>query len=318
MKTYRIRRFLQMIPTLFGTSIIIFFLFALLPGDYVDSNPKLTPERAQELRELYGLNKPIIERYFHWLGNALHGDFGFSLQYQEPVTSLLNKFIWNTFIVAVAALFFTWIIALIVGVISATKQHSWFDALVTIGVFAAMSFPSFFIGLFLIKVFAVDLHLLPIGGMIDIGSNSTGFTYILEVLRHMILPVFILTLLGVGSLTRYFRTSMLEVVRQDYIRTARAKGLKEKAVIYKHALKNAILPAITLLAFELPGLFSGAIIIEQIFNWPGIGTIQLEALSFRDYTVLMAFTMFLSCLTIIANFLADIVYAIVDPRIRLK
>lgn len=307
-----------MIPTLLGTSIIIFFLFALLPGDYVDSNPKLTPERAQELRELYGLNKPILERYFHWLGNALHGDFGFSLQYQEPVTLLLNKFIWNTFIVAAAALFFTWIIALIVGVVSATKQHSWFDALVTIGVFAAMSFPSFFIGLFLIKVFAVDLHVLPIGGMINIGSNSTGFTYILEVLRHMILPVFILTLLGVGSLTRYFRTGMLEVVRQDYIRTARAKGLKERVVIYKHALKNAILPAITLLAFELPGLFSGAIIIEQIFNWPGIGTIQLEALSFRDYTVLMAFTMFLSCLTIIANFLADIVYAIVDPRIRLK
>ncbi|MBO1581778.1 ABC transporter permease [Bacillus sp. XF8] len=318
MKTYIIRRFLQMIPTLFGTSIIIFFLFALLPGDYVDSNPKLTPERAQELRELYGLNKPIIERYFHWLGNALHGDFGFSLQYQEPVTSLLNKFIWNTFIVAVAALFFTWILALIIGVVSATKQHSWFDRLVTIGVFAAMSFPSFFIGLFLIKVLAVDLNLLPIGGMIDIGSNSTGITYILEVLRHMILPVFILTLLGVGSLTRYFRTGMLEVVRQDYIRTARAKGLKEKAVIYKHALKNAILPAITLLAFELPGLFSGAIIIEQIFNWPGIGSIQLEALNFRDYTVLMAFTMFLSCLTIMANFFADIVYALVDPRIRLK
>lgn len=307
-----------MIPTLFGTSIIIFFLFALLPGDYVDSNPKLTPERAQELRELYGLNKPIVERYFHWLGNALHGDFGFSLQYQEPVTALLNKFIWNTFIVAVAALFFTWIIALIVGVISATKQHSWFDALVTIGVFAAMSFPSFFIGLFFIKVFAVDLNILPIGGMIDIGSNSTGFAYILEVLRHMILPVCILTLLGVGSLTRYFRTGMLEVIRQDYIRTARAKGLKERVVIYKHALKNAILPAITLLAFELPGLFSGAIIIEQIFNWPGIGSIQLEALSFRDYTVLMAFTMFLSCLTVIANFLADIVYAMVDPRIRLK
>ncbi|EEL52441.1 ABC transporter permease [Bacillus cereus] len=307
-----------MIPTLFGTSIIIFFLFALLPGDYVDSNPKLTPERAQELRELYGLNKPIVERYFHWLGNALHGDFGFSLQYQEPVTALLNKFIWNTFIVAVAALFFTWIIALIVGVISATKQHSWFDALVTIGVFAAMSFPSFFIGLFFIKVFAVDLNILPIGGMIDIGSNSTGLAYILEVLRHMILPVCILTLLGVGSLTRYFRTGMLEVIRQDYIRTARAKGLKERVVIYKHALKNAILPAITLLAFELPGLFSGAIIIEQIFNWPGIGSIQLEALSFRDYTVLMAFTMFLSCLTVIANFLADIVYAMVDPRIRLK
>ncbi|WP_440604652.1 ABC transporter permease [Bacillus sp. GB_SG_008] len=318
MKTYIIRRFFQMIPTLLGASIIIFFLFALLPGDYVDSNPKLTPERAQELRELYGLNKPIIERYFHWLGNAVTGNFGFSLQYQESVTSLLNKFIWNSFIVAAAALFFTWLIALIIGVISATKQYSLFDGLVTLGVFAAMSFPSFFIGLFMIKVFAVDLKLLPIGGMIDIGSNSTGLTYIWEVIRHMILPVFILTLLGIGSLTRYFRTSMLEVVRQDYIRTARAKGLKEKVVIYKHALKNAILPAITLLAFELPGLFSGAIIIEQIFNWPGIGHIQLEALSFRDYPVLMAFTMFLSFLTIIGNFLADILYAVVDPRIRLK
>ncbi|MFE6708295.1 ABC transporter permease [Bacillus thuringiensis] len=318
MKTYIVRRLLQMIPTLFGTSIVIFFLFALLPGDYIDSNPKITPQRAAELRELYGLNKPIIERYFHWLGNALQGDFGFSLQYQEPVTSLLNKFIWNSFSVAVIALFFIWLIALIIGVFSATKQHSLFDKLVTIGIFAAMSFPSFFIGLFLIKVFAVDLKLLPIGGMIDVGSNSTGFAYVIEVAKHMILPVFILTLLGVGSLTRYFRTSMLEVVRQDYIRTARAKGLKEKTVIYKHALKNAILPAITLLAFELPGLFSGAIIIEQIFNWPGIGSIQLEALNFRDYTVLMAFTMFLSFLTIVSNFFADIVYAVVDPRIRLK
>ncbi|MGN4426995.1 ABC transporter permease [Bacillus cereus group sp. MYBK30-1] len=318
MKTYIVRRLLQMIPTLLGTSVIIFFLFALLPGDYIDSNPKITPERAAELRELYGLNKPIVERYFHWLGNALQGDFGFSLQYQEPVTSLLNKFIWNSFIVAVIALFFIWLIALIIGVFSATKQHSLFDKLVTIGVFAAMSFPSFFIGLFLIKVFAVDFKLLPIGGMIDVGSNSTGITYVIEVAKHMVLPVFILTLLGVGSLTRYFRTSMLEVVRQDYIRTARAKGLKEKTVIYKHALKNGILPAITLLAFELPGLFSGAIIIEQIFNWPGIGNIQLEALNFRDYTVLMAFTMFLSCLTIVSNFLADVVYAVVDPRIRLK
>lgn len=285
-----------MIPTLLGTSVVIFFLFALLPGDYIDSNPKITPQRAAELRELYGLNKPIVERYFHWLGNALQGDFGFSLQYQEPVTSLLNKFIWNSFSVAIIALFFIWLIALIIGVFSATKQHSLFDKLVTIGIFAAMSFPSFFIGLFLIKVFAVDLKLLPIGGMIDVGSNSTGFAYVIEVAKHMVLPVFILTLLGVGSLTRYFRTSMLEVVRQDYIRTARAKGLKEKTVIYKHALKNAILPAITLLAFELPGLFSGAIIIEQIFNWPGIGGIQLEALNFRDYTVLMAFTMFLSSL----------------------
>ena len=251
--------------------LLLFFLICTFAGDYIDSNPKLTPERAQELRELYGLNKPIIERYFHWLVNALHGDFGFSLQYQEPVTSLLNKFIWNTFIVAVAALFFTWIIALIIGVISATKQHSWFDRLVTIGVFAAMSFPSFFIGLFLIKLLAVDLKLLPIGGMIDIGSNSTGIAYILEVLRHMVLPVFILTLLGVGSLTRYFRTGMLDVIRQDYIRTARAKGLKERTVIYKHALKNAILPAITLLAFELRVYFQELLLLNRFLIGEGLG-----------------------------------------------
>lgn len=307
-----------MIPILIGTSFLIFVLFALLPGDYIDSNPKLTPERAQELRKLYGLDKPILERYVRWFTDLVKGDFGFSLKYQEPVTSLLNKFIWNSFLIAAVSLFFTWTIALFTGVISAVKQYSWFDGFVTLGVFAAMSFPSFFIGLLLIKFFAVDLGILPIGGMIDTGSNTTKLAYLLEVSKHMVLLVAILTLLSVGSLTRYFRTGMLEVVRQDYIRTARAKGLKERSIIFKHALKNALLPAITLLAFELPGLFSGAIITEQIFNWPGVGRIQLEALSFRDYPVLMSFTMLLSFLTIIGNFLADITYAAVDPRIRLK
>lgn len=318
MKKYILRRFLQMIPTLIGVSIIVFFLFALLPGDYIDSNPKLTPERAHELKVMYGLDKPIIQRYILWVKDVFSGNFGFSLKYQEPVTSLLNKFIWNSFIIAVVTLLLTWSIALLIGTFSALKQHSWFDRLVTLGVFAAMSFPSFFLGLLMIKVFAVDLKLLPIGGMIDTGSNSTGFAHFMEIARHMVLPVTILTLLSIGSLTRYFRTSMLDVIRLDFIRTARAKGLKEKAVIFKHALKNAILPAITLLGFELPGLFSGAIITEQIFNWPGVGRVQLEALSFRDYPVLMAFTMLLSFLTVAGNFLADILYAAADPRIRLK
>lgn len=318
MKRYILHRFLQMIIILFGTSFIIFFLFAMLPGDYIDSNINLSPERAQELKALYGLDQPILQRYFTWIGNALHGDFGYSLKHQENVISLLNKYVWNSFIVAIIALFLTWTIALLTGVFSAIKQYSWFDGCVTFLVFAAMSFPSFFISLLFIKWFGVDLQILPIGGMIDTGSHSTGFAYILEVGKHMILPVIILTLLSVGSLTRYFRTGMLEVIRQDFIRTARAKGLKERTVIFKHALKNAILPAITLLAFELPGLFSGAIIMEQIFNWPGVGRIQLESVSFRDYPVLMAFTLFLSSLTIIGNFLADITYAAVDPRIRLK
>ncbi len=317
MRKYILRRFLQMIPILFGISLLIFVLFALMPGDYFSSNRRLTPQRLEELRTLYGLNKPILERYFIWLKNVFHGDFGFSLQHMLPVTTLINQYIWNSFIVSLASLICTWTLALVIGVYSATKQYSIFDRLVTLGVFASLSVPSFFIGLLLIKFFGVDLQILPIGGMIDTGSTTTGFAYVLEVLRHMILPVAVLTFLSVGSLTRYFRTGMLDVLRMDYIRTARAKGLKERSIIFKHALRNAILPAITLLAFELPGLFSGAIITEQIFGWPGIGRIQLDALTARDYPVLMTLTMFLSFLTILGNFLADILYAAADPRIRL-
>ncbi|WP_027629982.1 ABC transporter permease [Ruminiclostridium cellobioparum] len=317
MRKYILRRFLQMIPILFGISLLIFFLFALMPGDYFSSNRRLSPQRLEELRALYGMNKPLIVRYFIWLKNVFHGDFGFSLQHMQPVTTLINQYIWNSFIVALATLFFTWTIALVIGIYSATKQYSIFDRLVTLGVFASLSVPSFFIGLLLIKLFGVDLHILPIGGMIDTGSTTTGLAYVLEVLRHMILPITVLTFLSVGSLTRYFRTGMLEVLRMDFIRTARAKGLKERTVIFRHALRNAILPAITLLAFELPGLFSGAIITEQIFSWPGIGRIQLDALSARDYPVLMTLTMLLAFLTILGNFLADVLYAAADPRIRL-
>ena len=317
MRNYILRRFLQMIPVLFGISLLIFFLFALMPGDYFSSNRKLSPQRLEELRTLYGLNKPVITRYFIWLKNVFHGDFGFSLQYMLPVTTLISQYIWNSFIISLATLFFSWTLALVIGVFSATKQYSIFDRLVTLGVFASMSVPSFFIGLLMIKLFGVDLHILPIGGMIDTGSTAAGFAHVLEVLRHMILPVAILTFLSTGSLTRYFRTGMLEVLRMDFIRTARAKGLRERTVIFRHALRNSILPAITLLAFELPGLFSGAIITEQIFGWPGIGRIQLDAMYARDYPVLMTLTLFLSFLTILGNFLADILYAAADPRIRL-
>lgn len=317
-KKYLLKRFLQMIPLLFGVSMIIFFLFALMPGDYFSSNRKLTPQRLAELRALYGLNKPVIERYFIWLKNVFHGDFGFSLQYTIPVTSLLNAYIWNSFIISFATLVLTWTIALVIGVYSATRQYSVFDRLVTLGVFASLSFPSFFLGLLLIKIFGVDLRLLPIGGMIDTGSSSTGIAYLLEVLRHMVLPVAVLTFLSVGSLTRYFRTGMLDVLRMDFIRMARAKGLKNRTVIFRHGLRNAILPAITLLAFELPGLFSGAIITEQIFSWPGIGKVQLQSLDARDYPVLMAITMLLSFFTILGNFLADVLYAVADPRIHLS
>lgn len=205
----------------------------------------------------------MFSRYLHWLGRLLQGDLGFSLQYQIPVSTLLNQYIWNSFLLAAVAMVLYWGIALAVGVISAMKPYSLFDHLITVAVFAAMSFPTFFLCLLLIKWFAVDLHWLPAGGMLRTGSEASGLAWALEVAAHLLLPVLALVMLQAGSLTRYFRASMLDVIRMDYIRTARAKGLREKTVILKHALRNALLPIVTLLGFELPGLFSGALITEK-------------------------------------------------------
>lgn len=318
MNNYFVKRLLYLIPTLIGASILIFFLYSLIPGNFIDTDPNLTAERKAELYALYGFDKPTITRYFIWLGNLFQGDLGYSLQFQRPVTEVLNDYIWSSFIVAFASLFLTWGIALVIGVISATKQYSFFDSFVTILVFGAMAIPSFFLGLIAIKFFAVDLGWLPAGGMTTSGTDYTGWAHIKDIAEHMVLPVIVLTMLGIGGLTRYFRTNMLEVVKQDFVRTARAKGLKEKVVIYKHALRNALLPAITLFAFELPALFSGAIITEQIFNWPGIGAIYMQAFSVRDYPLLMGFTMFIALLTVISNLIADILYGIADPRVRVK
>lgn len=317
MSTYLTKRMLYMLIILFAASLLIFCLYALTPGDFITGNIKLTAERKAELREIYGLNKPVLERYGTWMNNAFHGDFGYSLAQQKPVLQLFGDYIWNSFLLAAVSTFLTWLIAVIIGVISAYKQYSWFDTLVMIAIFAAMSLPSFFIGLFLIKILAVDLKWLPPGGMMTTGSNATGFAYFKEVVHHMILPVIVMTLLGLGSLTRYFRSNMIDVLKQDYIRTARAKGLKERKVLFTHALRNALLPAITLVGFELPALFGGSIIIEQIFNWPGIGQLYMKSFGLRDYPLLMGFTMFLAILTVIGTLLSDILYRVADPRVRL-
>ncbi len=288
MRNFILRRLLQTLPMLLLASFIIFLLFAKTPGDFIDGNITLTAARAAELKAIYGLDQPLLTRYLHWLGQLLRGDLGFSLQYQIPVSQLLNQYIWNSFLLA------------------------------SVAVFAAMSFPTFFLCLLLIKWFAVDLHWLPVGGMTNTGSDESGWQYVLQVAAHLALPVLALVMLQAGSLTRYVRASMLDVVKMDFIRTARAKGLQERTVILKHALRNALLPIITLLGFELPGLFSGAIITEKVFNWPGAGHIHIDSLAARDYPVLMGFTLFLAVLTIVGNLLADVLYAWADPRIRVR
>lgn len=318
MNNYIVKRLVYVIPTLLGASLLIFFLYSLVPGNFIDADQNLTAERKAELYALYGFDQPFFTRYWIWLKNLFQGDLGYSLQFQRPVTEVLNNYLWSSFIVALASLFFTWLIALCIGIFSAIRQYSLFDTVATILVFAGMATPSFFLGLILIKFFAVDLGFFPAGGMITTGSDFSGWAYVKDVAQHMVLPVLVLTMLGVGGLARYFRTNMLEVVHQNFVRTARAKGLKEKTVIVKHALRNALLPAITLFAFELPALFSGAIITEQIFNWPGIGAIYMQAFTVRDYPLLMGFTMFIALLTILSNLLADILYGVADPRVRLK
>lgn len=289
-----------------------------MPGNFVDSDMNLTLERKAELYALYGFDQPVIKRYFIWIGNLLQGDLGYSLQFQRPVDEVLGNYIWSSFIVALASLLLTWLIAILIGVVSAIRQYSVFDTFVTILVFAAMATPSFFLGLMIIKFFAVDLGWFPAGGIITTGSNYTGWAYYKDVAQHLVLPVLVLTMLGIGGLARYFRTNMLEVIKQDFVRTARAKGLKERVVVFKHALRNALLPAITLFGFELPALFSGAIITEQIFNWPGVGAVFMQAFTVRDYPLLMGFTMFIALLTVFSNLIADLLYGVADPRVRLR
>ncbi len=320
MRQYITRRVLQMIPILLGLSIIIFGLFALAPGDFIDANlsKNLSAQKVAELKALYGFDKPLYMRYFKWITEALQGNLGDSLQFSKPVTSVINDYVWNSFILSAFSYILSILLAVPIGIISATKQYSKFDMGATVFALIGISMPAFFLGLLMIKIFAIDLHILPVSGMRTAGLNVTGFAEMVDVGKHLILPTLVLAFSGVGSLMRYTRTSMLEVIKQDYIRTARAKGLSERTVIYRHALRNALIPIVTILGLMLPGLFGGAMITEQIFAFPGIGKIALGALSKRDYPLMMGFNMFMAVLVLLGNLLSDILYAAVDPRVRLK
>ncbi|MHA0857553.1 ABC transporter permease [Paenibacillus sp. CMAA1364] len=320
MKQYIFRRLLQMIPTLIGITMIVFAISRLVPGDYITAkaSPNMTAAKEAQLREIYGLDKPVAKAYIDWVGNMAMGDMGESLQHKKPVTKVINTYVWNSVIIAFTSLILSWIIAIFAGVFSAKFQHSFMDKMITLFIFISMSLPSFFIGLLLILIVSLNLGITPVGGMTTAGLGATGWDHIMDVAHHMLLPTIVLTMISTGSLTRYFRTSMLDVIRQDYIRTARAKGLKERTVIFKHALRNAMIPAITLLGFELPALFGGAIILEKVFIWPGIGQVYLGSISMRDYPFMLGFIVFLAVLTLLGNLLSDVLYGVADPRIRLK
>lgn len=320
MLQYTVKRILKMIPTLLIISILLFKVIDLAPGNFLDTkvNPNMTVEKLEQLEAVYGFDKPFGERYVNWLKKAVKGDFDESLKLRQPVSEIIKDYAWNSFVLAGTAFLLSILIAIPLGIVCATKQYSLADKATTILTFVSISLPSFLLGLMLINAFSLKIKLFPIGGMTTAGSNLTGAAYYKDVLIHMVLPVVSLTILQAGSLIRYVRTAMLEVINQDYIRTARAKGLKEKIVIYKHALRNGLIPVITYIGMSLPGLFAGALITETIFVWPGIGRIGYEAILNRDYTLLMGFNMFMAVLTLMGNLLSDILYAVVDPRIKLK
>ena len=321
MGKYIIRRLLQQIPIMIGVSILVFGIIQLAPGNPLASytqDPNMTKENMEALKKAYGLDKHPVVQYFEYMTNALKGDFGFSFQLKQPVAKLIGERLWPTFYIAFASLLLSVIIAVPIGVISATKQYSIFDYAGTVFALAGISIPSFFFALLLKKFLAIDMRLLPLSGLMTPGKNYTFPNNMIDMFRHTLMPLIVLGLSGAGGLMRYTRSSMLEVIRQDYIRTARAKGLKERVVIYKHALRNALIPVITLLGMTLPTLFSGALITETMFALPGLGRLQHQAVLHRDYPIMMGTNLFLALFTLLGNLLADISYAAVDPRIRLN
>ncbi|WP_391206760.1 ABC transporter permease [Psychrobacillus sp. L4] len=311
---YILRRLLIAIPILFGVTVFNFFIINLAPGNPVEMfvNPNISAEDIELKKEALGLNDPIYEQYFHWLGNVLHGDFGFSYATHEPVSQMILERIGPTLLLMGAALILAYIISIPIGILSASKQYTLTDYTTTTLSFLGISIPAFFLGLGAIYIFSVKLQILPTGGMTKLGSSG-GFG---DVMMHLILPAIVLAAGIAGNMVRYVRSSMLEVLGQDYLRTARAKGLKNFVVTNKHALKNAIIPIITIIGMDVTILIGGAVVTEQIFQWPGLGQLTIKAIMSRDYSLLMAINLIAAVVVLSANLLTDIMYAIVDPRIK--
>ncbi len=323
MINYIVRRLAQAVLTLFVISILLFGLISSVPGGLMSAyaeNPNMTPADIARIKARYGLDDPVPVRYAKWLGNALKGDWGNSFTSKRPAITEIAERLPNTILLMGIMLIVTLLIAVPLGILSAIKQYTWFDHITTTLAFAGQSLPVFWFGLLLIIVFAVTLKgvdgrpLLPGAGMSTMGAPFS----LEDRIKHLILPVTMLAFVSAAGYMRYLRSSMLDVIHEDYIRTARAKGLREQLVIYKHALRNALIPLVTLVGLDLPSLFGGALFTETMFAWPGIGRLYFSAALKTDYPVVMAILMIESALVILSSLLVDVVYASLDPRIRLS
>ena len=325
---YIVKRLLLAIVILLGVSLIIYTLVRMMPMNYVElryaeqiAQGTVKQEDIDRFLHLYGLDTNIFVGYFNWLGNMLKGDFGISFKYERPVTQVISENMWISFAIALVATILQFLIAIPLGISSATHQYSVRDYTVTVFTMIGLSLPTYFFAAIVIKLFAVDLGWFPVGGLTsggDYSADAAGQMVKLgDMIYHMILPILVSVILSLGGLMRYTRTNTLEVLNADYIRTARAKGLSEKTVVYKHAFRNTLIPLATLLAGIIPGLFGGMMITEQVFAIDGIGRLAYSALREGDIPFVMGYNMFLAVLTVIGTLLSDIMYAIVDPRVKI-
>jgi peptide/nickel transport system permease protein len=325
MGAFILRRLIGAIPLLLGIATIIFFVLNLAPGDPTSFyfNPNVPPEIIEQMRRNLGLDQPLYIQYFKWLTSFFRGDFGYSLAQSRPVADIVFEALPNTLMLTGTALVLVFVIGMFIGVLQAVRQYSIFDSTSSVISLFFYSMPSFWLALMLVLIFSLKAHqwgwpiALPATGItsVDYEFMNAG-EQIRDRISHLILPVGTLTLALAAGVARYMRGQMLEVIRQDYIRTARAKGLTERTVIMKHALRNSMLPVITLLGLYLPFLFSGTIFIEVIFAWPGMGRIIYEAIFQRDYPLVMATSFIFAVIVIVGNLIADVLYAVADPRIR--
>lgn len=320
---YVLKRLLQALLTILLASALSFFIMKLAPGDYVDTlrqNPKISPERIEELKRQFGLDRPWHVQYGLWLWRILtHGDFGRSFVYQRSVASLLWERVPATLLLAIASLVVTWAVAIPLGIVAAVKQNRATDRILQVISYAGQGFPSFITALILLIFAQITSPFFPVGGMTSINHDQLSwFGKVLDISWHMILPTIALSVTSFAGLQRITRGELLDVLRQDYIQTARAKGLPENRVIYVHALRNAINPLITLLGFELANLLSGAFIAEFFFNWPGLGRSTLQAVIAKDEYLVLADLVMSAVLLIVGNLIADLMLKAADPRIRLE
>ncbi len=316
MGQYAIRRSIQAIPLLLGIAGISFLFMQLAPGGplaLLARNPHMTPAQLENIKVNLGLDKPGIVQFVLWLGGLLHGDWGYSYVDGRPVLQVIMERLPATMELMGAGFVIAFTLAIPIGLLAAVKQYSIFDYLTTFFSFFALSMPVFWFGLMLQLFFAVRLAILPSAGMYSVQANTVTIG---DALSHLILPAIALGITSIAGWSRYMRSSLLEVIRQDYVRTARAKGLSSSMVVLKHAVRNALIPLITVIALDVPGYFVGAVVIEDVFSWPGMGRLFVSSLEARDYPVQMGLLVISAFLIILGNLIADLAYGWLDPRVK--